>query len=107
MPSNIQVVPEYEYTLPVVGFEGNVNGIICIYKEKVTVPVPAVNDNILDPTTAVVLLVNVRPADTVAVYTLGILSMTMPEPPAPDVLKVLEAALAVDPPLPELAVALD
>ena len=46
-------------------------------------PVPAVNDNILDPITAVVLLVNVRPADTVAVYTDGILIMTIPEPPEP------------------------
>jgi hypothetical protein len=27
-PSNIQVVPEYTYTLPVVGLVGNVNGII-------------------------------------------------------------------------------
>ena len=66
-PSNTQVVPEYTYTLPAVGFDGNVNGIICIYKENVTVPVPAVTEYILEPTTAVVLAEVVKPAENVAV----------------------------------------
>jgi hypothetical protein len=70
------------YVVPTDGEVGNCAGIICIYKLNVTVPVPAVNDNILDPGTAAVLLVNVKPADTVAVYTLGILSITIPDPPA-------------------------
>ena len=67
-PSNIQVVPEYTYTLPVVGLVGNVNGIICIYNENVTVPVPAVTEYILNPGITVILAVVVRPAENVAVY---------------------------------------
>ena len=65
-PSNIQVVPEYTYTLPAVGLVGKVNGIICIYKENVTVPVPAVTEYIRDPITAVVLAEVVKPAVKVA-----------------------------------------
>ena len=44
---------------------------------------PAVNDNILDPGTAEVLLVNVKPADTVAMYTDGTRKIRIPADPFP------------------------
>jgi hypothetical protein len=48
-----------------------------------------VTEYILEPTTAVVLAVVVRPAENVAVYALGIRRIITPDPPDPPPLMVL------------------